>query len=116
MGEVYLFIVHVVFITVNADVQLTQFHIRDDYSVHDCTQLLSCGNRKILENQRKSDCALQALQTGADIIMYDGSNKSCLLCQHTGDNFTAVDASLLIYVKGLERITLSCIKYFAHHS
>ena len=117
MDSAHSFLVSLVFIIVGAEVQLTQFHVRDDYSIHNCTQLLPCGHRKIMRSQRKSECVQQALQIGADIIIYDGGNMSCILCQQTfsGGNFTAVDASLLVFVKGLKCTTQSWVKCFRSH-
>ena len=87
----------------NADVQHTNFTARHDYSIHDCSQLLPCGPLKMLKMQSKVACAMQALQTGVDMFMYENGNKSCLLClqRSPSDGITVVPGSQLVYVKGM---------------
>ena len=88
----------------NAEIQLTEFVVKDKYSMHDCMQLLPCDHLQVLEAERKSECAHQALETGADIFIYEEGTKDCLLCQQTfpPDGFTAVHASLHVFVNGPE--------------
>ena len=101
MASMVLLLVITTADSVNGDVQLTQFTIKDDYSAHTCTQLLSCGPLIVLEGHTKSECACRALHYQVDMFMYQESNRSCLLCQQTlaGDNIiTGVHASLFVYV------------------
>ena len=106
MWSAEVFIISLFVIFVNADVQLKQYAVNDDYSLHECTQLLPCGHLKRSEVRIKLECAQQALVIGADMFMYEEGDTTCLLCLSPnpgdGDDFTAVPSSLRVYVKGLE--------------
>ena len=103
MGCADVFILCLVAIFVNADVQLTLYAVINDYSIHNCMQLLPCGQLKRLEVRIKSECAHQALMIGANMFIYEEGDKICLLCLQTypGDDFTEVPSSVGVYVKGL---------------
>ena len=100
-AEISVLFFFVLFVT--ADIQLTQYVVRHDYSIHNCSQLLRCGTWNILGLGRKSECAQQALQTGVDLFMYEIGNKSCHLClqRSPSDGITEVPASQPVYVKGM---------------
>ena len=100
--NILILIVDVLF--VEADVQLTQYGVRYDYSAKDCTQLLPCGSVETLEVQRKSECVLQALQNETDRFFYGEEDNSCLLCLQAdmSDGIAEAHSSQLVYVKGLE--------------
>ena len=106
MWSADIFVISLFVVFVNADVQLTLYAVNDDYSLHECTQLLPCGHLKRSEVRTKLECAHQALVIGADMFMYEEGDKTCLLClppyPGDGDDFTAVRSSLRVYVKGLE--------------
>ena len=89
---------------VKADVQLTQYAVKDDYSAHDCTQLLPCGSMETLGVQGKSECALQALHKGTDMFSYEEEDKSCHLGlqDFAGGGVTEVPSCQLVFVKGLK--------------
>ena len=92
---------------VKADLQLTHYTIKDDYSAHNCTQLLPCGSMKTLKVHRKSECVLHTLQEEADMSIYEDSDESCLLCLQVfmAGGVEGVSSSRLVFVNGLE----SCI-------
>ena len=100
MAFINILIVTLIVNSVYGDVQLTQYAIEGDYRTHVCTQLLSCGSLTVLTSQKKSECALWALQIGAGAFVYQESNGSCRLCAQAsvGDAPTEVHASLPVHV------------------
>ena len=97
-------ILHIIIALTNADIQLTQYAVMEDYRTHDCWQLLPCGPLQRLEVRGRIECAKLAVKIEADMFMYEERNKSCLLCLDRTllDGFIEVHASLLVYVKGQE--------------
>ena len=100
--KILVLIVDVVF--VKADVQLTQYAIRDHYNDHDCMQLLPCDHLETLGVQKISECVLQAMHAGTDMFIYEKKNDSCQLCLQTNMNsgIAEVHSSQFVYVKGMK--------------